>query len=264
VTEETLAARLGRLFDGEVEPPLDLVAALIAQLDPDAPPEADLVAQLDRLAEGVPPLGEDPPGELMTHVFGTVGLAGATERYYEADNSYLHRVLERRVGIPIALAVVVIEVGRRVEVELNGVGMPGHFLVGDGAEPQRWFDPFAGGRPLTAEDCRLLFSRLHPGAEWDPQWLRPVGVLEITDRMLQNLRLIHLRHGDPARLIEVLALRAALPVSTLGDQVELASVLARMGRHEAAAVQRERLARIDPAQAAVHLRAAYLHRAHRN
>jgi hypothetical protein len=82
--------------------------------------------------------------------------------------------------------------------------------------------------------------------------------------MLQNLRLIHLRAGDPSRLIPVLALRAELPVSTLADQVELASVLGRMGRHEAAAVQRERLARLDPAQAAAHLRAAYLHRAHRN
>lgn len=264
MTGDPLAVRFGRLFAGDDDPTLDRVAALIAQLDPEAPDVDLLVSSFDELAADVPAPGPDAAADLMTHLFGTIGLAGATGSYYDPANSYLHRVLERRRGIPISLAVVVIEVGRRVGVELTGVGMPGHFLVGDGPEPERWFDPFAGGRALDAAGCRILFARLHPGAELDLEWLRPVGALEIAERMLTNLRLIHLRAGDPSHLIPVLQLRAELPVSTLADQLELATVLARMGRHEAAADQREKLAQLDPAQAANHLRAAYLHRAHRN
>lgn len=265
MTGTPLAARFAALFAGDTDPPLDRVAATIAALDPQAPAEADLLAALDELAVGV---DTGPAGEavdrLLTHLFGTVGLAGATTSYYDPANSYLHRVLERRRGIPISIAVVVIEVARRVGVELTGVGMPGHFLIGDGPEPERWFDPFAGGRAMTRQDCRALFARLHHGAELEDGWLRPVGTVEIANRMLQNLRLIHLRAGDPSRLIPVLELRAELPISTLADQVELATVLSRMGRHEAAATQRERLARMDPAHAAAHLRASHQHRAHRN
>ena len=264
MSADPLPVRFARLFAGDDDPPLDRVAALIAQLDPDAPDDDEQLSLLDELAAGVPAPRGDAAVALMTHVFGTIGLAGATSSYYDPANSYLHRILERRRGIPISLAVVVIEVGRRVGVELTGVGMPGHFLVGDGPEPKRWFDPFAGGRALTAAGCRGLFARLHPGVHLDDEWLRPVGALEIAERMLTNLRLIHLRAGNPSSLIPVLQLRAELPVSTLADQVELATVLARMGRHEAAADQREKLAQLDPAQAANHLRAAYLHRAHRN
>lgn len=264
MSQEPLAARFAELFAGEDDPPLDRVAATIAQLDPAAPTVEGILGDLDRLAAQV----GDPDGDrldaLLTHLFGRVGLAGATSNYYDPANSYLHRVLERRLGIPITLAVVVIEVGRRVGVELTGVGMPGHFLVGDGPEPQRWFDPFAGGRPMNRQGCRALFARLHPGLDLDDEFLRPVGTVDIADRMLANLRMLHLRRGDPSRLIPVLALRAELPISSLADQLELATVLARLGRHEAAADQRERLARLDPAQAATHLRAAYLHRAHRN
>lgn len=259
-----LPARFAALFDGDGDPPLDRVAASIAQLDPGAPVEDAILASLDHLADGVRVDPGEPLEALFTHLFGRIGLAGATSNYYDPANSYLHRVLERRLGIPISLAVVVIEVGRRVGLELTGVGMPGHFLIGEGPEPERWFDPFAGGRALTRQGCRSLFALLHPGAHLDDDFLRPVGVVEIADRMLANLRMLHLRSGDPGRLIPVLELRAELPVSSLANQVELATVLARMGRHEAAADQHERLARLDPAQAAHHLRAAYLHRAHRN
>ena len=266
MTAEDLPARFAALFAGDGDPPLDRVAATIAGLDPAAPPEDDVLGELDRLAGDVPDVepGGDPVDALLRHLFGVVGLAGATASYYDPANSYLHRVLERRRGIPISLAVVVVEVGRRRGLELTGVGMPGHFLVGDGRRPQRWFDPFAGGRTMDRAACAALFARLHGGAQLEDEWLQPVGTVEIANRMLQNLRLIHARHGDPSQLIPVLALRAELPVSTLADHVELANVLGRMGRHEAAATQRERLARLDPAQAAAHLRAAYLHRAHRN
>jgi regulator of sirC expression with transglutaminase-like and TPR domain len=266
MSTDGLVARFASLFAGDSEPPLDAVVATIAGLDPAAPLPEVILAELDHLAAEVPPAdpADDRVDGLLRHLFGTVGFAGATTTYYDPDNSYLHRVLERRRGIPISLAVVVIEVGRRLGIELSGVGMPGHFLVGDGVRPERWFDPFAGGRMLTRAGCRALFARIHEGAELDDDWLQPVGTIDIANRMLQNLRLIHLRAGDPAQLIPVLQLRAELPVSTLGDQVELANVLARMGRHEAAGVQRERLARLDPAQAATHLRAASLHRASRN
>lgn len=208
MTDGPLADRLRRLFAADPAPLLDRVAATIAQLDDDPPGEAAVLGELDRLAAGVPP-GGDPVRAVLGHLFDAVGLAGAVDSYYDPANSYLHRVIERRRGIPITLAVVAIEVGRRLGVELTGVGLPGHFLVGDGRRPERWFDPFAAGRALDRVGCRALFAGLHPEVDFDDGWLEPVGTVDVAHRMLQNLRLIHLRAGDPGRLVRVLELRAA-------------------------------------------------------
>ena len=105
-------------------------------------------------------------------VLVTRGFAGNTVDYGDPRNSYLDVVLDRRLGLPITLSVLMIEVGRRVGLELFGVGMPGHFLVG---APGSYFDPFHHGAFLTADDARELYERTQPGAPFTDAYLDPVG-----------------------------------------------------------------------------------------
>ena len=117
----------------------------------------------------------------------TVPFTGNTVDYYDPANSYLDDVLDRRLGIPITLSVLMIEVGRRAGVALHGVGMPGHFLVGAG--PDEFYDPFHGGARLDAAVCAHLFARVHGAAEgFHDDYLLPVGARAVLDRMLANLQ----------------------------------------------------------------------------
>ena len=116
-----------------------------------------------------PPATSDRVGALAGFLADEVGLRGNAEDYYDPRNSLLNEVLARGLGIPITLALVHIEVGRRAGVPLDGVGFPGHFLLRHSLRPQLLFDPFDRGRPLTEEDCRAMLDRLSGGAlAFDP------------------------------------------------------------------------------------------------
>src|SRR5829696_7811715 len=137
--------------------PLDEVALCIAaHADPDVDIAANL-ARLDDLAEKCPAPTLDA---LVTHLFRTEGFAGNRADYYDPRNSFLHEVLDRRLGIPITLSIVVLEVGRRLGVPLSGVGLPGHFLVRDKVDDRVFIDPFHGGRLLDESACRRLHATL--------------------------------------------------------------------------------------------------------
>ncbi len=139
---------------------------------------------------------------LTGYLYGELGLRGNSEDYYDPRNSFLNEVLDRRLGIPISLAVVAIEVGRGAGVPLLGVGFPGHFLLRHALQPALFLDPFAGGRILAEQDCRELLERLSAGrVEFEPEHLQPVGTRSILARMLNNLRGIYLQRGDLERAI---------------------------------------------------------------
>jgi regulator of sirC expression with transglutaminase-like and TPR domain len=197
-------------------------------------------ARLDDLAAAAPAGGVGP---LLGHLFGAGGLRGNTTRYDDPANSYLHRVLERGVGIPISLAVVAMGVGRRVGVDVVGVGMPGHFLVAEVGAPGRWYDPFDGGRDLDLAAARRLHATvLGADAPFDPSLLAPVGPHEVLARMLRNLRAGFLARGDRTSLLWVLRLRSALPGCDAEERAELASVLAASGDFLGAATELDALA----------------------
>src|SRR5437764_7768135 len=125
--------------------PLDEAALLIAY---QARPGLDIgagLARLDDLAASCNPPTFDG---LVRHLFDDLGFRGNVEHYQDPDNSYLDQVLQRRLGIPISLSVLTMEVGRRLGIGLDGVGMPGHFLVRPAAAPATFADPFDGGRRL--------------------------------------------------------------------------------------------------------------------
>lgn len=172
------------------------------------------LAHLDALAAALRPrLAALPAGAgadftrlagLAAFLFEEQGFRGNRADYYDPANSFLDRVLARRVGIPITLALVMIEVGRRVGVPLVGVGFPGHFLVRHAGHPDLLLDPFAGGRLVSDGDCRRLLAQVCGELPFHPRLLRPVSGRCLLLRMLNNLRAVYLARGDLGRTVAVL------------------------------------------------------------
>ncbi len=137
---------------------------------------------------------------------GEMGFAGDRERYYDPENSYLHRVVERRRGIPISLSVVYILLGRRAGLRLEGGGMPGHCIVMHaGPEAPVYLDPFGGGRILEEADCAAVVKEM--GYHFDRRFLRETPARRILERMLNNLIGIFRREGDEERSRQLLRYR---------------------------------------------------------
>jgi regulator of sirC expression with transglutaminase-like and TPR domain len=136
---------------------------------------------------------------LNHYVFAELGFRGNRSEYYDPRNSFLNDVLERRLGIPITLSLVYIELASAAHVCIDGVGFPGHFLVRDVATG--WLlDAFNGGRRLEIADCRDLFlGQGHEAREWTEQLLAPVTKRQFLMRMLNNLRRHYSQAGDRAR-----------------------------------------------------------------
>jgi regulator of sirC expression with transglutaminase-like and TPR domain len=187
---------------------LDVAALCIAA---HAHPGVDVDAwcgRLDDLAAGCPEASFDA---LRRHLFAVEAFTGNRDDYGDPENSFLDSVLTRHVGIPITLSVVTMEVGRRLGLDVRGIGMPGHFMVQDASRREVWCDPFHGGRLYSAEDCRALFSQLHGDATpFHPSYLSPTPAHTIIARMLTNLEHGRLAH-DPVQLAWMCELHLALP-----------------------------------------------------
>src|SRR5262245_623602 len=184
--------------------PLDLaeVALLLAS---DEYPDLDVSAYLSELTGMAHEVRHRLRGGLEARVtafcrylFHDMGFRGNTKDYYDARNSYLNEVLDRRTGLPIALAAVAIAVGSRAGLEVVGVGLPGHFIakaVADGREVL--FDPFHGGRRLTPEDCEILVEKVCGlTIEATPQLLEAAPLGQIVLRILTNLKGVYLHDND--------------------------------------------------------------------
>jgi len=220
-------ARFAEVVAGrEAALPLDELAFLIAA---HAHPALDLDAELARLDELAARVNDPTLDGLRRLLFRDLGFAGNEDDYYDPRNSYLDDVLDRRIGIPISLAVLMLEVGRRVGVPLSGVSMPGHFLVRDKVDPEVFVDPFARGLVLDRRGCQLRFHGVHGvDASFDPAFLEPVGKRAIVDRMLANLDGVAVRSGDLGMLSWVLRLRASIPGTDEEIPRRLAAVVAKL------------------------------------
>jgi regulator of sirC expression with transglutaminase-like and TPR domain len=205
------------------------------------------VARLDSLAARSNAAGARGPqaalDRLVAFLFEEEGFRGNDKEYYDPRNSCLNDVLDRRLGIPITLSVVMMEVGRRCGLPMHGVGMPGHFLVGGGAG--EWFDPFHQGVRLDLAGCAARFAETHPGAQFRPQFLMPVSASRIVERMLANLQHT-LMQRDPRSVVWVTRLRLRIPGITLSQRGDLAGLLGRLGHFAEAAREFDVLARLLP------------------
>lgn len=139
-------------------------------------------------------------------LFTQEALKGNTEDYYNPRNSYLNEVLDNKRGIPISLAVIYIEVARRINLPIEGIGFPGHFIVKCTVkERDILIDPFNHGHVLSIEDCQELLDRVYGGAvSVQPAYLKPMAKKAIVTRLLYNLKAIYYQKEENQKALAVI------------------------------------------------------------
>lgn len=171
---------------------------------------------------------EEAVRELNDYLYSELGFRGNRSQYDDPRNSFLNEVLTRRTGIPISLAVVYLEVARRIGLQVSGVNFPGHFLLRAPVDPARTpsahadglliVDPFHAGALLSESDCReLLRQHVGDAAAFDRTLLEPATRHQIVVRMLVNLKRLYVRMRSfpQARFISDLLL--AVDPSAIGE-----------------------------------------------
>lgn len=216
---------------------LDEAALLVAA---EEYPDLDVAAyqaRLDGIARAVEPrvAPELDPARLIHHLndylFHHLGFRGNVEDYYDPRNSLLNDVLDRRLGIPITLAIAYVAVGVRLGLPLGGVSFPGHFVVIYRAAPHPlYLDAFNQGRLLRESDFRLLFLEQF-GAEvrFDPALLHPATPHDIIARLLRNLKHIYVAREEFGRAVRC-SERILHVTGRPEERRDLGVLLARDGR----------------------------------
>jgi regulator of sirC expression with transglutaminase-like and TPR domain len=224
----TLAAR---------EPiPLARGALLIAK---DEYPELDLEKYIDQLAalarEAEPVLRAaestvEKIQSLSEFLFTRKGFEGNRDHFGDPRNSFLNEVLERRLGIPISLSVLYIEVGQRLGLKLYGVSFPTHFLVkAVDDRGELIIDPFNEGAILDLDQIRARLQQIYrQPVDVHPEMLKPVGARHILARMLRNLKNIYARGADWQRVLSALDRILMLDPRSLEELLERAVLYERM------------------------------------
>lgn len=232
-TEQFAAAVAPDGRDGPVE--VDRAAMLIAAIVR-SQADLDIEAELARLDDIAAAVRAPTLDGLRRTLFDDLEFRGNRDAYYDPRNSCLDEVLRTRRGIPITLSVVAMSVGRRCGVPLDGVGMPGHFLVRDKVLRTVFVDPFDGGTVLDPSGCEALFRRVTGGrVRFEAEFLEPVDGRAILDRMLANLTAIHLRDGDVDALTRVTRARLRIPGVGLDVADAAVTALAAVGSWHRAA-----------------------------
>jgi regulator of sirC expression with transglutaminase-like and TPR domain len=212
----TYQALTRRLFTEAVTGPdhrLDLgrAALLIASEEYPGLDILRYVAKLEAIAAAVRPsvnTTDDPMlkiEHLNWYVFEEGRFRGNSEDYYDPRNSFLNEVLDRSLGIPITVSIVYLEVGRRVGMPLQGVGMPGHFIV-KYTEPGAgiYIDPFNKGRVLSREACEELIQHVYgEPVPFQETFLATVTKKQILARLLMNLKAIYIHTKDYRKALSV-------------------------------------------------------------
>jgi regulator of sirC expression with transglutaminase-like and TPR domain len=218
-----LFSRIVRMPDQEID--LVEAALLIAARQGSGVPTELCLAQLAAIAhraqallrsEGIedPRLAPCETVDIINRVlFHEEGFTGNRDDYYDIDNSYLDRVLARRTGIPITLSIVYMEVARQVGLPMQGIGLPGHFVVGywpagRGRLPKLIVDPFNEGQLLSWQDCAARIQAAYGAdAHFTFEWLRPMSNRQILARVLGNLKQIYMsleQRQEALRTIDML------------------------------------------------------------
>ena len=250
--------------------PLFAAALCLARVErPDLSPDA-CEPDLARLTERVRARLQGPDGRLERRVAGAAGalravlhdeagFRGNVGNYYDPDNSDMQRVLERRVGIPISLCVVYLEVARRAGIPASGVSLPGHFLIQiRRGNARQILDPFHAGRGVTTPQLTaLLRERYGPEARLHPEHLDPVSPRLILVRMLNNLKGIFARRQDHARTLRAVEMILDLLPDPPAERRDRGLLLMQLERDVEALAELEwYLARIPPPDDVVSIRAA--------
>jgi regulator of sirC expression with transglutaminase-like and TPR domain len=244
--EGTLASVRARFVAAVAAPEAELelaaAALLIAAEEYPQLPVAGYLRRLDELAERVKDRLADETAplivlqELNRVLFQEERFRGNLDAYYDPRNSYLNDVLDRRLGIPISLAIVYLEVGWRLGLPLAGVNFPGHFLVRYGGEAVELLgDPFEAGALRFPDQAQELLDRVYGGlVELRDEFLRPASKKDMLVRLLSNLKGIHLNARDDARALAAIERILLVRPDAPAEVRDRGLVLARSGRVEEA------------------------------
>ena len=241
------------------EPDMDLARAalLIAKEEyPQLSVELYL-ARLDQMAEETKDrlANETAPllvlQEMLDTLYRRRGFAANRKAYYDPRNSFLNDVLDRGVGIPLTLGMVVLEIGWRLGLPLEGVNFPGHFLVRyRGEVADLLVDPFDGGKLRFEDQAQELLDRAYGGVvRLQPSFMREATRRDMLIRMLTNLKGVYMRVGDHERALAAVERTLMLTPTAPTENRSRGFLLARLGRREEAATQLEKYLRVAPGAA---------------
>lgn len=202
---------------------------------PDLRPSVYL-QQLEDLAEAAARISGGGDGAararaLADFLFRQQGFRGNRAEYNDPRNSFLNELLTRRLGLPISLSVLFLHLGQQLGLPVQGVGMPGHFIVSVTTEAgPLYLDPFNGGEPLTREQClELVQQATGYRGPFDVRWLAPTPPRDIVARMLNNLRNFYSQAEDWPRTASVIERLRELQPETPTHARDLGMVLYRLG-----------------------------------
>ncbi len=201
--------------DLDVEKYLEQIAALTAEAEPLVRAGQDTIEKVQLLSE---------------FLFGQKGFDGNRDAFGDPRNSFLNDVLERRLGIPITLAVLYIEIGRRLGLNLFGVSFPAHFLVKAVDERgELIIDPFNAGMILSLDEIKARLTQIYgQPVDLNPIMLKAVGARQILARMLRNLKNIYASGADWQRSLAALDRILMLDPHALDELLERATVYERL------------------------------------
>ncbi|MGH9378068.1 MAG: SirB1 family protein [Terriglobia bacterium] len=239
---ENLIRRFSRLMECEEERiPLLEAALMIAQTEyPNLSLETEL-GRFDLLASRLDASAVRSPDAniraLNSFLFEEQQFCGNEKDYDDPRNSFLNDVLNRKMGIPITLSLIYVELGKRHGLPLAGVGFPGHFLVKYKAASRDIFlDPFCQGEILSLEDCdALLKKHFGPEAKIEPQYLTASTSKEILARMLNNLKGCYFRRNNYNRVLTLVEMSLAIDPASRQDLHDRSTALVLLHRYREAA-----------------------------
>ncbi len=248
MSRQIKAAFSRELTKSEEQLNLAYAALLLAEYLSDPIDTAYYLSLLDEMAEAVQPAILSAATELAAlealnqYLFGRLKFSGNNENYYHVYNSFLHKVLELRTGIPITLSVIYLEVGWRLGLPVWGVGLPGHFIVAYGPTDRPiYIDVFNQGLRLSEADCLALARAPMSDLEaFQAHFLKPVTKKAILYRMLLNLKQIYLRTENwelAYRVVDLILLVAPTQTTELRDRGLIAY---RLNRRQAAILDLQR------------------------
>lgn len=232
----------------ETQVSLARAALYIAQEDYPNLAVDDYLAMLDRMAET---LRQRLPGDryplkiiraINDYLFTELNFRGNSIDYYDPRNSFLNQVLERRVGIPLTLSLVYLELAQRVGFPMVGVSMPGHFLIRPMvSEMDLFVDPFHQGEILFEQDCRNRLKQMFgEAAQLEPQHVAPITPATFLVRMLTNLKLIYLRNRDVPKTLDAINRILLIYPEAVGEWRDRGLILYQQGLLDKAQLDLER------------------------
>ena len=238
------------------QPEIDLAKACLyfAQAEyTDLNPQ-EYLAVLDTIAEVIE---QQLPAEryplkvikiINQYLFDKLGFRGNKSNYYDPENSFLHRVLDRKLGIPISLSVIYLAIAQRVNFPMVGVGMPGHFLIRPEFESVGIFvDPFNRGEILFEADCqKRLDESYQQQVKLDPNWLAPVDNKQILSRMLNNLKFIYLHRREIDKALSTMSAILKINPEKTAEIRDRGLLYYQLNRWDEAILDLEYYLKVDP------------------